>query len=65
MTRFASFRIALATVAAALLAAMLVAPPAQAAAPVTLMPKLAFPGDAAAPEQPGRRCGLFGCRPAA
>jgi hypothetical protein len=57
-------RTALATVAATLLAAVLVAPAAQAAAPVTLMPKLAFPGETAAPEQPSRGCGLLGCRPA-
>ena len=49
MTRIASAGNALTTIAATLLAAVLVAPAAHAAAPATLMPEFAFSG---APDSP-------------
>lgn len=65
MTRIASSPIVIATLSVTIFAAVLVAPAAQAAAPVALMPGLACPGETAAPAQPHRSCALVGGRPAA
>ena len=48
----------------AIVAVAVLAPAAQAMAPVAVTPTLTYPGDAAAPELPTRGCGLFGCTPA-